>query len=356
MACCLLGVYLMERLVRFLAWPIRALTGRAALVHADNPPLGTWSTAHVVPARIFFRSNQRWPAWLALGALIEVALGAALSAGLLVTASPPGIGQNHHAQHEMDHGHATEHVATIVDPSGMLIIILGIIVLILAGIAMARQWSTRRRLGLTVVGMALGVWPVMHSGHDFPHLAAMVQLELLVLAVPSLLVPIVWNKRRWWRESTASKRGRAGWGNNGALMAILAVPAMLTFWHLPAFHAVAGPVSSLARPLSLFAVGMALWIVASRRATMTGFLNGGQALLISYALSAPLGIAMIISSISDGLSGALGTGLPTDRLLAGLVMMLCEIVIVVPALRHFIAGVPGSWAKDSKTQTAGVRV
>ncbi|WP_181037558.1 cytochrome c oxidase assembly protein [Arthrobacter sp. ZGTC412] len=173
----------------------------------------------------------------------------------------------------------------------------------------------------------------------------MIQLELLILAAPALLA-FAWIGRGGRGLKSVRNTDLSA---SAAILSTVALPMVALAWHVPSIDAaVSGTgLSALVRPASFLVCGLALWGFAVHRPSDGRSMTGGRMLLLAYGASSLIGIAMILGPAplmsSDHPGGLLVNSL-TDQRLAGLVMMLADILVVFPALRKWLSdarSVPG---------------
>jgi hypothetical protein len=340
MTCCLVAVLLMERVVRFFGRPWKILLGRSGNPASVPPALGTWSQAVLgsastaqVPRRLKWRLLPAIVAELTAAWLVWLWLATGAGAQAEQTETHDVATSAHH--HEMAHA-AVQGAGWLT--ASTVVLVVGSVLLGMTCNALIRQRSSRFLTGLGVACCLVGIVPVPASGASLVHVVAMIQLELSILAAPALLA-FAWIGRGG--RSLNSARNSVD-STSAAILSTVALPLVTLAWHIPSIDAALSGtgLSALVRPASFLVCGLALWGYAVHRPSDGRSMTGGRMLLLAYGASSLIGIAMILGPAAlmsgDHPSGLLVNSL-TDQRLAGLVMMLADILVVFPALRKWIS-------------------
>lgn len=341
MTCCLIAVLLMDRVVRFFGRPWKILLGQSAYPASVPPALGTWGQAVLESASATQVPRPfKWSVVPAVAAELTAAwlLWSWLAAGTGAEARPSQtqdvVASTHH-----HHGLAEATVqGTGWLGEGVLVPVVGSALLGMACMALVQQRSSRFLMGLAAASCLVGIVPVPGSTASPVHVVSMIQMELLLLVTPALLA-FAW----MGRVDRGFKPARhTVWNTALAVLSVVVLPVVTLAGHVPSINEalIEAGFSALVRPACFLACGLAVWWFAIQMPTNGRSLTGGRVLLLAYGASSLIGIAMILGPaplMSSGHVNGLLVDSLTDQRLAGLVMMLADILVVFPALRKLLA-------------------
>lgn len=271
-------------------------------------------------------AQRRWPRlWLAAG--VEIGVAVVVAVVLFGSAKTPSSGDSHSGMH----AHATAAPAHW-SPIGAAA----------AATAAVLLWwvLTRNRIPavLSVFGLVAvaGSEPVRVIALR-SHLVGMVVLEILLVAVPLLLIAT-----RQDRPTTVPTRSPvwlvlvAG--------AVVGYSALLIGLHLPGVHNNATALRGV--PLWLVALtlgaGTAYWAAILRTAGRVKTAARLRALIVGQEVAAILGLAaVILPSPNMAHDSVLGLSGVTDQRLGGVVMLLTCAAVTLPLARRLQPSQPG---------------
>jgi hypothetical protein len=163
------------------------------------------------------------------------------------------------------------------------------------------------------------------------HLIAMAELEVLLVAVPLLLIAAL------PRTGTASAPGRAGAWTAGVVIAVAIYGVFLITLHLPGFHSRAGATTMVPLWLaaSAVAIGMTYWAAILLTAGHAAPSARRAALIVGQEVGVIIGLAaLFVPSPVMGHTPPLGVSSTMDQRLGGALMVLTCAAVTLPLARR----------------------
>jgi hypothetical protein len=199
---------------------------------------------------------------------------------------------------------------------------------------------------------AVAVLPQVRGAAACSHLVLMAQTMLLIVAAPALLMSTL------ARTSTAPVRpGSVRPGSSQRVLAPLAAVgyvAVLYLWHVPTVHetAMTRPGLDSLRIATSAIAGLLVWGLLLGHQRPAAARSRLVALIVIAIPSGVLGLGLIVATHPlFQMSGALPLGMSpvTDQRLAGVLMMIVDVLVLVPAAGYLQDGCIRSAAPDRLT-------
>jgi putative membrane protein len=249
------------------------------------------------------RLGPHWRAWLAAIAALELIAAGLLVRALLALTSPDGPA-----------------MGLMASTSNESLLALGLLLgAIAAAVAVLRlEASARPHAYVAFAAYAIAFLPVVRTAAAASHLVLMAQTMVLMVLAPVLLI-------------TAFAERRRGNHLGLALLAAGGYLSVLYLWHVPGPHDAA--MSNLGwdwiRVATCAAIGVLFWSAARTNLPALLLAGGGSGLL---------GLALVVGPQPLFAMTPALPGLTTlaDQRLAGLLMMIVDVVVVLPMASRLI--------------------